>query len=81
MFCVAVPVNPTELKCKLWELICIGLCLPKFGHWRRPNVFSRKIVHGISGIVRAKRAERCLCVCVCVGGGWWCVLCVWSPPY
>ena len=46
-FCVAVPVNPTELKCKLWELICIGLCLPKFGHWRRPNVFSRKIVHGI----------------------------------
>ena len=32
----------------------------------------------VSGIVRAKRAERCLCVC---GGGWWCVLCVWSPPY
>ena len=34
----------------------------------------------VSGIVRAKRAERCLCVCVCVGGGMVvCVVCMVAP--
>ena len=33
----------------------------------------------VSVIVRAKRAERCLCVCVCGGGMVVCVVCMVAP--